>query len=116
VPENVALRQEWSEQVVEMKVRAADGRGCHTDDGVRGFLDRRIRDILYADCACRLPSECSHASTVSDTSPPGQGVDSVRLKQRAVPRPSRGIRRSFRSLSRVELLVIDPLGLLEQPL
>jgi hypothetical protein len=60
VAEDVALAHERAQDLVEVKVGAADVRRRDLDDRVGGILDRGVRDILVADVALALPSECLH--------------------------------------------------------
>src|ERR687891_1866711 len=46
-----------------MKVRTADRRRRDPHDGVRRFLDGRIRDRVDSYVALAVPGECSHGVT-----------------------------------------------------
>src|SRR3546814_4239635 len=43
-----------------MKVRPADGSGCHLDNGIARIDDFRIGYGIHPDIMCSMPSQCAH--------------------------------------------------------
>ena len=60
VAEDVALRHERAEDLVEVEVGAAQPARRDLDDRVRRVLDRRIGDLVDADVAPAVPHGCLH--------------------------------------------------------
>ncbi len=60
VAEDVAAIQERSQQLVQVKIGAADRRGRDADDGIRRLLDGGIRHFRDLHLARSLPGQCPH--------------------------------------------------------
>lgn len=47
--------------VVDVKIRAADGRGCHAQDHVFGMFENGIRHVIDFDVPWPVKYKCLHA-------------------------------------------------------
>jgi hypothetical protein len=60
VAQDRALLDEGAEHLVQVQVGAADRRGRHAHDRVRGLLDRRVGNVVDPHVALSVPSQSFH--------------------------------------------------------